>query len=139
MNNQFKRRKFLKGALLGGSFLGLNMPTFAKKRTNLEEAYTKAVERRSTSGKSAIGLQVAPMSQVRIAFIGVGGRGMGHVKLAAALAPDKATITAVCDIRQERVDMALDFLKRKRKLKQLAMGVKRNPGRRCCSETILTW
>ena len=110
--------------MLGGSFLGLNLPAFSKKRSKLEEVYMSAVEGRSSTGKSAIGLREAPLLQVRVAFIGVGSRGMGHVKLAAALAPDKATITAVCDIRQERVDMALDFLKKEKKIKAAGYGGK---------------
>src|SRR5215212_8770761 len=46
----------------------------------------------------------APMEEVRIGFVGIGGQGSGHVT--NLLQIPGCRITAVCDIRSERTDWA---------------------------------
>lgn len=49
-------------------------------------------------GSSVMGLKVAPMKSVRVAFIGLGARGGGH--LGSMLKIEGAEITAVCDTHE---------------------------------------
>ena len=65
------------------------------------------------TGKSVIDLKVAPIPQVKVALIGLGARGSGHVMQFASLFPDKAIVTAVCDIQKDRAEKAVDKLKLK--------------------------
>lgn len=52
------------------------------------------------------------MEQVRIGFIGLGGRGMGLMNTALSL--KDVTVTAVCDLYEDRVEKAQKTVKRKR-------------------------
>ena len=54
--------------------------------------------------------QVQNKSEVNIAFIGVGGRGRGHVKRAAMT--EGVKITAICDIDQKAIDATQKVLKK---------------------------
>ncbi|MCL4143095.1 UNVERIFIED_CONTAM: hypothetical protein GTU68_016829, partial [Idotea baltica] len=60
-----------------------------------------------------MGLKVDPISQVKVAFIGLGNRGPGHVKHINALYP-KAKITAICDVRENKAQEMADFLKKEK-------------------------
>lgn len=111
-----KRRNFLKNTLLGGSLLSFSWSALAGKNA-MEKKYQRLIDGTPQNAKSVMGLQVDPIKQVRLGFIGIGSRGMGHLKLATALVPEKATIVAVCDIRPERVKEAADYLQKERKLK----------------------
>lgn len=51
-----------------------------------------------SKGKSVMGLKVEPMKSVRVAFIGVGARGGGHV--GSMLKIEGAEITAICDTHE---------------------------------------
>jgi predicted dehydrogenase len=53
-------------------------------------------------------LRAAPKEKVRLGFIGVGRRGLGHVER-TLLRPD-VEIPAVCDVDQERLGHALDLV-----------------------------
>lgn len=54
------------------------------------------------SGQSASATQAKPLEAVRLGFIGVGGRGSGHVR--DVLRIPKVTLNAVCDINPTRVE-----------------------------------
>lgn len=108
MNKQ-NRRKFLKLSALSGAFLGLPIAdSYAKN--DIEQKLDELLKPRPAQGQSVMGLRVDPIDQVKVAFIGLGNRGPGHLKHVLALHP-KAKITAICDIRKERTDNALEILK----------------------------
>ena len=107
--SNFDRRKFLKSSALVGAFLGLpGAAAFAQSDADI--AIENLTAKRPSYGKSVIGLKTSPIEQVKVAFIGVGNRGSGHVKQMAALHP-KATITAICDIREEYAQKSVDLAK----------------------------
>ena len=112
MKDPIKRRSFLKGSLLGGAFLGLPTLGFTGRESS-EEIVDKISRPTPAFGKSVVDLKVDPIEQVKVGVIGVGMRGSGHVRQFAALYPDKAIITAICDIREEQVEKSVDFLKDK--------------------------
>ena len=109
--NNFDRRKFIKSSALLGTLLGFSGAS-AFSKDNKDEVLEYLSKSKPATGKSVIGLKVAPIEQVRVAFIGVGMRGSSHVKQIAAIHP-KAVITAVCDIRDEQAKKSIDFLKSK--------------------------
>jgi predicted dehydrogenase len=110
-NKNFDRRKFIKSSAVVGAFLGLSGIS-AFSRNKVEEELEKVTLGQPSKGKSVIGLKVDPIKQVRVAFIGVGNRGSGHVKQITALYP-KATVTAICDIRDSFAQKSVDFAKSK--------------------------
>lgn len=110
-SKNFDRRKFIKSSALIGTFLGFSgMSAFSKDQKH--EVLEYLSQTKPSSGKSVIGLKVAPIEQVRVAFIGVGMRGSGLAKQIAALHP-KAKIVAVCDIRDDYAQNTIDYLKSK--------------------------
>ncbi|RLD36638.1 MAG: alpha-N-acetylgalactosaminidase [Bacteroidetes bacterium] len=104
-----KRRDFLKLTALSAGFLGLTSAT-SYSRDLVEEKLNTLTQSRKAQGKSVMGLKTDPIEQVKVAFIGVGSRGSGHVNRINALYP-KAKITAICDIRKNRTDSVMDSLK----------------------------
>lgn len=107
------RRKFLKSSVLTGAFLGIAPNSiFANDKVFIKEELERLSQPTAKLGKSVMGMSVSPISQLRVAFIGVGNRGSGHVKRIQALHP-LAKIVAVCDIREEQVNKSADFLKTK--------------------------
>ncbi|PHN08583.1 Gfo/Idh/MocA family protein [Flavilitoribacter nigricans] len=108
MNKQ-NRRKFLKLSALSGAFLGLPIAD-SYARADIEQKLEDLTRPRPARGTSVMGLRVEPIDQVKVAFIGLGNRGPGHLKHVLALYP-KAKITAISDIRKERTDHALEILK----------------------------
>ncbi len=107
----FDRRKFLRSSALVGAFLGLpGVSAFGSE--NLKKTVERIGERRPSYGKSVINLKVDPIQQVKVAFIGVGNRGAGHVERMTALYP-KAVITAICDIRDSYAQKSVDLAKSK--------------------------
>lgn len=66
------------------------------------------VPERVEGQKSVLGLAIAPIENVRVGFIGLGNRGVGAVHRFNFL--DGATVTALADIRPERVEVAQDIL-----------------------------
>ena len=106
-NKNFDRRKFIKSSAIIGAFLGIpGISAFSKN--NVEESLERIASKRVSQGKSVIGLRVDPIKQVKVAFIGVGNRGSGHVKQIASLYP-KAVVTAICDIRDDYAQKSVDF------------------------------
>ena len=104
------RRKFLQLSALSGAFLGLPISkTYA--RSAVEKKLARITESRKTNAVTVMGLRDEPIEQVKVAFIGLGNRGPGHLKHVAAVHP-KATITAICDIREKRTENALKILEK---------------------------
>lgn len=110
MKSDQQRRSFLKKGLLGG----MGLYGISQNNSNIPfEEQLEMFESQPAAGKSVIDLKVAPIKQVRVGIIGIGQRGSGHVNQFAALYPDKAQVTAICDIRPERTEKALAKLKEK--------------------------
>lgn len=77
------------------------------------DAYTFPVPERQPGQKSVMGLRVAPIKNVRVAFIGTGVRGGSALKRFAAF-PDNATVKAACDLYQSKLDEIQKYLDRKK-------------------------
>lgn len=103
------RRKFLQLSAISAAFLGLPVQT-SYSRDLIEKKLDKIAAARPAVGSSVMGLKAEPIDQVKVALIGLGNRGSGHMKQLSALYP-KAKITAICDIRSTHTDKALAFLK----------------------------
>lgn len=103
------RRKFLKLSALSSVFLGLPIAN-TYSRNEVEKRIAAISQAKLAKGKTVMGLTVDPIEQVKVALIGLGNRGSGHMKQINAIFP-KAKITAICDIRRSHVDKALEFLK----------------------------
>lgn len=112
MKDSIKRRSFLKGSILGGAFLGLPGLGFSGTE-GPQEIVDKLSRPTRAFGNSVIGLQVDPIDQVKVGIIGLGNRGTGHLRQFLALHPDKATVTAICDIRSGQVENGEAILKEK--------------------------
>ncbi len=57
---------------------------------------------------SALGMTCDPIDTVRVAFVGIGGRGTGAVRRYTQI--DGVKIVALCDVKQERIDICNDIL-----------------------------
>lgn len=112
MKTNFTRRNFIKLSALSSAFLGFTGFVPSVNKENILEKIDKIASSPIQSGKSVIGLTVPPIKQVKVAFIGLGNRGIEHLKLVDALSPDKATITAICDVQKIKIDAALEELKK---------------------------
>lgn len=102
------RRKFLQLSAVTGAFLGLPIAD-TYSRGEVEKQLARVSETPKARGASVMGLKADPIDQVKVAFIGLGNRGPGHLRHVAAVYP-KAKIMAICDIRPERTDNALKIL-----------------------------
>ncbi len=71
-----------------------------------------AAQSQPSTGKPVIGLKVPPIKQVKAGFIGLGNRGMEHVRLVNAIGLDKVKITAICDIREKVANDNLAMLQK---------------------------
>jgi len=111
MKTSLSRRNFIKFSALSSAFLGFTGFRPGIKKENISETIESIASSPIRKGKSVIGLTVPPIKQVKVAFIGLGNRGSDHLKLVDALCPDKATITAICDVQQIKIDTALNELK----------------------------
>lgn len=67
--------------------------------------------KRAAGQESALGLTCAPIDTVRVAFVGIGGRGADAVRRYTQI--EGAKVVAICDSRQERVDQVNNFLERR--------------------------
>ena len=109
-DQNLNRRKFLKSSALASVFLGLSPLALHSENADLVKNQLNKFSS-PANHKSVIGLATDSLKQVRVAFIGVGNRGRGHIKLINALHP-KAKAVAVCDIREERANESADLLKK---------------------------
>lgn len=65
--------------------------------------------KRAEGQKSALGMVCEPLKTVRVAFVGIGGRGTSAVERWTQI--EGAEIVAFCDEQQERIDICQDILK----------------------------
>ena len=112
MTSFFSRRNFIKLSALSGAALSLNGLTPSLSKDQILERIEELSTAPNQQGKSVIGLVVPPIKQVKVAFIGLGNRGIQHLQLIDSLYPDKAIITAICDVRKIKVDAAIEELKK---------------------------
>ncbi len=111
MKNKITRRNFITLSAMSSAFLGFSplMPKVnSRELSDKIEQFSSAP---AAKGKSVIGLSVPPIKQVKVAFIGLGNRGTDHITLVDSLTPDKAVITAICDVQKAKTDAALEVLK----------------------------
>ncbi len=104
------RRNFLKLSAITSAFLGMKS-TFSYARDTVEENVASINQLRPRQGDSVIGLNTDPIKQVRVGLIGLGKRGPTHLAYVASLFP-KASVVAICDVRKDRIDYALNLLKK---------------------------
>lgn len=93
------RRGFLRGAAAAGGGLGLGLAGWAAT-----EAPAAAIPPVKPGQQRVFGLRCPPLEQVRVGFIGVGGRGSGL--LGDLLELEGVEVRAVCDLVPERVERA---------------------------------
>ncbi|MDK2598683.1 Gfo/Idh/MocA family protein [Pseudoalteromonas obscura] len=96
---QINRRHFLKAAgvaAAAGVVAGCAQPNSTSALSS------------NPKGKSVIGLVVPKMDVVRVAFIGVGQRGYGHVKRMSHI--EGAEIVAICDTHNEVLERSAKYL-----------------------------
>ena len=103
------RRKFLKLSAFTSAFLGLPLADLYS-RDEVENKLDAIRTTRAAKGASVMGLKADPIDQVKVAIIGLGNRGPGHLKHVLAL-PSKAKVTAICDIRNEMTEKGMKILK----------------------------
>jgi len=110
MNNALSRRSFLRISALSGASLGFSGFS-SEKHPDMQEILERISQEIPGQGTSVAGLSVPPIQNVRIGIIGLGNRGFGMLRRVNVFCPEKATITAICDIQQEKLDRAVEFLK----------------------------
>jgi rhodanese-related sulfurtransferase len=113
MKNQFDRRSFLRISALTGAFMGIPQFLGARSKADVDGLLGRIARVPDSTGKSVIGLKVAPIKQVRVGIIGLGARGSFLTMTVAALCPDKAKIVAICDLRESSADAMAEALKAK--------------------------
>jgi len=114
------RRNFIKISALTGAFLGLPIKESYSK-DEIDRHLERITASRKPKGKSVMNLKVDPIKEVKVALIGLGNRGMGHLKQLNAIAP-KAKVVAICDIRESQTDAAKAFLKKNGKKAKVYTG-----------------
>lgn len=112
MKKELSRRSFLRISALSGALAGISGIGCSRGKTGVEELIEKISQNVPGTGESVIGLTVPPIPQVKVGIIGLGNRGTGMTRHVHALFPDKAKITAICDIRKEKVEKTFEFLKK---------------------------
>ncbi|MDH3652202.1 MAG: Gfo/Idh/MocA family oxidoreductase [Saprospiraceae bacterium] len=106
------RRSFLKLTSTAAAFFGLGSSQAHPKDEWLAQLNEKMATR-PKGNASVINLKKPAIGQVKVAMLGLGNRGTGQAKLVNALFPNKAKITAICDIREKQVQKTLGNLKEK--------------------------
>ena len=106
------RRNFLKQSTLAGAFLGLG-----SLAASADEALAQVTDKLSATpaakGKSVMNLKSAPIQRVRVAMLGMGGRGYGQMGVLCKIPKDKFEIVALCDIRETHVKRAEKYARKK--------------------------
>lgn len=108
--NQYSRRRFIRLSALSAAFLGAK-PGQLMSTAEANALLDQKLGTPSSTGSSVMGLKKAPITQVKVGFIGVGSRGSFHTTLINALLP-KAKITAVCDIQLDQAQKVTEKLKK---------------------------
>jgi len=109
------RRNFIKLSSTAAAWLGLAPSVTASgvSISTIEKILSEGDHGRPLGQNSVINLKKSPISQVKVAMLGLGNRGTGQAQLVNALFPEKAKITAIGDVREERIAPTLDKLKEK--------------------------
>ncbi len=115
MKDKIRRRSFLRRSALSSMLMGLTgLSLGARTRSESPEArLERLTSTRPAVGSPVIGMRDKPIEQVKVGVIGLGNRGSFHARLLGNLYPDKAKVTAICDVRPERVEATLAELKEK--------------------------
>jgi len=95
------RRDFLKNIAQSAAVIGSASVIGGCVTTNKTETPTQ-------QGQSVMGLTVEKMDVVRVGFIGVGQRGIGHVKHYCHL--DGVEIKAICDTHDKVLNRSIDYV-----------------------------
>lgn len=109
------RRDFLRNSAIAGLGLGLfgvpsvNAAVNADREALSNDSDISATRPRPAGQKSVHDLTTTPLAKVRVGIIGL-SRGM--TLLDAALRPEFAEVTAICDLNQGRVNSALAKIKK---------------------------
>jgi len=96
------RRNFLKTAVQSAAVVGTAAAIGGCAKTSESVAIPKA------QGSTVMGLAVPKMDVVRVAFIGVGQRGKGHVRHYCHL--DGVEIKAICDSDESVIQRSVDYV-----------------------------
>ncbi len=99
---QFNRRAFLKAASVAAA---------AGVVSSCANTQSQRATIPTAQGRSVIGLIAPKMDVVRVAFIGVGQRGYGHVKRMSHI--EGTEIKAICDTHNEVLQRSADYLTEK--------------------------
>jgi predicted dehydrogenase len=98
MSSNYDRRDFLKAGTIAG--LGL---------AGAGAIASAAGRKTSVKGKAKmIGFKTKPKDLIKIGFVGIGNQGIGHIKNLVRI--DGCQVTAVCDIRPERTEVASNLI-----------------------------
>jgi len=100
--NQFNRRAFLKAATVAAA---------AGVVSGCANTQSQKAMIPTAQGRSVIGLVAPKMDVVRVAFIGVGQRGYGHVKRMSHI--EGTEIKAICDTHNEVLERSANYLTEK--------------------------
>ena len=95
--SEFGRRNFIK-TVAAATIVGATAGCTGHPTTQLSP----------TQGQSVMGLTAAKMDVVRVAFIGVGQRGSGHVKHFCRM--EGVEIKAICDTHEKVLDESIDYV-----------------------------
>ncbi len=110
---QLPRRSFIKWSSISAALFGMSpWSTGEKSSTSVLERLEHKMSTRPIGQQTVINLRKPPIDQVKVAMLGLGNRGTGQAKLVNSLFPEKATITAICDLREKRIAPTLDRLKK---------------------------
>ena len=107
-NLKMGEEKMKKVSLFLALTLGL-FSGFVLSASEKLEPFRFPVPERLPGQKSVMNLRVAPIKNVRIAFIGVGSRGGNALKRFAAF-PDKATVKVACDLWPNKLEAIKKYL-----------------------------
>ncbi|NND33016.1 MAG: twin-arginine translocation signal domain-containing protein, partial [Saprospiraceae bacterium] len=107
-----KRRSFIKLSAVAAAWLGLPQPNNAQgyELDQIKRILERPTPKRPDSQQPVFNLRKNPISQVKVALLGLGNRGTGQARLVNALYPEKAKITAICDLREARIAPTLEAL-----------------------------
>ncbi|MDR2037162.1 MAG: Gfo/Idh/MocA family oxidoreductase [Bacteroidales bacterium] len=102
------RREFIKKSLVGGLILSTTGSLIGNTLGGHSVTELSKDKKRKRRGKSVMGLRCDPISEVRVAVIGL-GRGGGAVYRMARI--DGAKIAVICDLNENRIKSTQDHLK----------------------------
>jgi predicted dehydrogenase len=111
MNNSFTRRDFLRIGAIAGAGLGLHKMLGSSADAATETAGTQ---------RTVMGLKVPKMDRVRVAFIGVGARGSGHVSQLMTL--EGVEVVAIADNHAPSLERAVANVVKQNRPKPAAYG-----------------